>query len=291
MRIGVLVLAIAAGLAHASLLPPRFGAYVRGALSPVSIAPADRNLFAEYGLLATEHAAYTSAAGKILDAEVFHFRESEGAHAAYLWLRAGGAGSHATIVPWKNYVFLFRGAAPGTPALEQIEAALSDVDAAEPSPDLCDQGCDPLSERVLLGPASLARFAPDIPPSLAPLRLGGRGQIARFNTPAGPMSLIVFEYPSTEAAQTASKELSRLPGAYVRSSGRNAGIIFNPPDPRAAANLMQDIGGHDSGATATIRWEPAVRRRTSWGGIAIVLAGFAIAVVIAVVLRLRSTRA
>jgi hypothetical protein len=294
VRFALLALAaVGASAARGSILPERIGEYARGSVSPVEIPAGDRDIFAEYGLRATERSDYANAAGRRMGVEAFRFADSEGGHAAYLWLRPAGAvksplgesvsryellselhadvGGGVAIAAWKNYVFRFCGAAPRTSEFEPMLGGLPEVDPTEPGPDLCGRGCDPASARALLGPASLARFARRIPPSVAAFRSGGRGQIVRFETPKGQMSRIVFEYPSVQAALASAEAFRKLPGALVRSSGRRVGVILDPADADIADGLIQDIAD-DTAAHATIGWDPVgVEPPLTLGGVMTIL--------------------
>ena len=275
-------------------------ANTRGSLSSVAIPPGDYDLLEEYGSRAAERSEYTNPAGRKMSVEAFRFGDSEGGHAAYLWLRPAGAvksslgesvsrpqllselhtdvGGGVTIASWKNYVFRFRDAAPRTEEFERMLGRLPEVDPTEPDPDLCGRGCDAPSLRILLGPVSLARFAGSIPPSVAAFRSGGSGSIARFETPAGPVSRVTFEYPSVEAAVASAGAFRKLPGAVVRSSGRRVGVILGPANADTSDDSMQDIAD-DTAASATIGWKPVDEGgvpATLGGGIELVLAASAI---------------
>src|SRR5580658_498927 len=313
-RLALLVLAAAgAEAARGSILPERIGDYAREGLSSVAIPAGDYDLLEEYGVRAAERSEYSNPDGRKMSVEAFRFSDSEGGHAAYLWLRPAGAvksalgesvsrpellselhtdvGGGATIASWKNYVFRFRGAAPRTEAFERVLDRLPEVDPTEPGPDLCGRGCDAASVRILLGPVSLARFAGRIPPSVAAFRSGVWGRIARFETPAGPVSRITFEYPSVEAARAITGGFRKLPGAVVRTSGRKVGVILDPANADTADDSMQDIAD-DTAAQATIGWDPVgvAPPLTVEGVMTIAFAGFVIGAGIAVLRRLVSGR-
>jgi hypothetical protein len=201
--------------------------------------------------------------------EVFRFGDSAGGHAAFLWLRparaiesplARSVATHAnvrrgvTIAGWRNYVFRFRGAAPDTRDFERLLNSLPEVDPRDPCPDKDGEYLDRLSQRGLLGPISLARFARRIPPSVAAFHLGVRGCSARFETPAGSMLRIVFEYPSAAAARGREAAFRALPGALVRVTGRKIGLIFDPADAQQAEALLRDITDDESSEPMAVGW-------------------------------------
>jgi hypothetical protein len=198
-----------------SVLPDSLGEYSRISLSSGPISASHHELLDEYGLKAMERASYVNASGRRMDAEALRFGDSEGGHAAYLCLRPRAEvgsplssysdrsgvfgqtyavlGGGVTVVGRKNYVFRFRGDAPTREALGNLLNHLPELDAAEPSKGECCRYFDESSERILLGPVSLAKFAALVPSPVAAFDLGARGRVARFEKPAGPMSKIVFE--------------------------------------------------------------------------------------------------
>jgi hypothetical protein len=301
----LVLLASTASGALGSILPYRLGPYTRGNVSPVPILAADREIYDEYGLRDSQCSAYRSSAGRTMAVDAFRFVDSEGGYAAYLWLRPlqavkspldervslsgylaaihADVGGGVTVATFKNYVFRFRGATPDSSAFEQTIATLPALDAAEPSPDLGSHDFDSSSERALAGPASLARFAGRIPPSIAALRLGARGRIARFETPAGSMSRIVFEYPAEAVAQARAAAFRAVPGALVGISGRRVAVIFDPIDRETARHLLRDMP-LDPSQPAVIAWDPMTGKQpfTMYYGIAMTLIALALGSIVAV---------
>jgi hypothetical protein len=277
-RIALLaVVTVASRAALGSILPERLGEYSRGTVSAAPIPAADREVFAECGLRASEASEYRNVAGRRMGVEGFRFIDSEGGHAAYLWLRPPGAvsspleestdvagvfgetyalvGGGITVVERKNYVFRFRGAVPDQAALDGMLNGLIELDPTEPGPDECCYTFVEGSERILLGPASLARLVPAVPPSVAAFHLGAKGRIARFEMPSGPMLKIVFTYPVATMAIERSDAFSKLPGAFVRVGGKRVGVIFNPADQKEAAELLNDLD-YDVPRRGEIGWDP-----------------------------------
>ncbi|HZO56859.1 MAG TPA: hypothetical protein VFB63_29385 [Bryobacteraceae bacterium] len=261
-RLALFLLAIGTEIS-AAILPDRLAEYTRGNLSRAPITAADRALFDEYLLRETEAAAYFGPGGRVMQTEVFRFGTAEGGHAAFLWLRPAGAvqsplgatttrgrifgESHAvvsggkTVIQWQNYVFRFQGAAPSRNALEGMLDGLPNVDAFELDPDYCCAYFVESSERIILGPVSLARFAQRIPPSVAAFRLGARARLATYETPTGTISRVVFEYPTQAIAEERINDFRSLPDALVRIEGKKIGIVFAPPDIEEAQRLLGDI--------------------------------------------------
>ena len=90
-------------------------------------------------------------------------------------------------------------------------AKLPGVTADEAPWDVTGRYLDQGSTRMLLGPISLARFENRIPPSIAAFRLGAKGRMAGFETPAGRMTEVVFEYPDEATARDRVAVIARLP--------------------------------------------------------------------------------
>jgi hypothetical protein len=264
--------------AWTSVLPDSLGEYARINVSPGPISASRHELLDEYGLKATERASYVNASGRRMDAEALRFGDSEGGHAAYLCLRPRAAvgsplssysdrsgvfgqtyavlGGGVTVVERKNYVFRFRGDAPTHEVLGNLLNHLPGLDAAEPSKGECCRYFDESSERILLGPVSLAKFAARVPPPVAAFQMGGRGRVARFETPAGSMSKIVFAYSSPAVAWDRYNAFRSLPGARVRLANRKVGVIFYPSDGREAGALLEDIAYDGIAEPESISFDP-----------------------------------
>jgi hypothetical protein len=184
-------------------------------------------------------------------------------------------------------VFRFRGAEPNHEALGEMFEGLPALDHNEPPADECCRYLDASSERLLLGPVSLERFARLMPPSVAAFRLGGRGRIARFETPAGPMSRMVFTYPSAAVAQERSAAFGALEGAHVRLVDRRVAVILSPVDAVEADQLLHDMYEGEAVVWDTREWDSGM---TLDGGIGMVLTGFALGGLIAVLRQLGKRR-
>ena len=182
MKAAIILFAAASAFAAAGpILPEKLGPYTRGEVSPAPVAAADHDLLQEYGLKASEQAQYAVAGGGRMGVEALQFADSDGGYAAYLFLRpapgvrspltvarfigvSGAVGGGTTLIGWKNYVLRFRGAAPSLIDFEALLGGLPAIDPNEPTLDYYRGYADESSERWLMGPVSLARFAPRIPP-------------------------------------------------------------------------------------------------------------------------------
>ena len=99
----------------------------------------------------------------------------------------------------------------------------------------------PDSERYIIGPASLRKFNPGIPPSVAAFHLGAEAQLGVFHSPKGDMVLTIFNYPTPQIAMQQAASLGKIPGAEVKRSGPLVAVILSPPDPDAAERLLAQV--------------------------------------------------
>ncbi|SRR5579883_3502488 len=247
----VLLAAFFAFTAHAAILPDQIGGAIRGAPKTVHIPDAD--LLNEYGLEATEQAAYSGAAA--FNATAWRFHDSTGAMAFFESQRPPAATrskltnlaantADGVIFANGNYVFQFTGSVP--PA-DQIEQLLNQVPKFERSSlptlmsDLPLQGLIPNSERYILGPVSLARFFPQVSPAAAAFHLGTEAQIGQYTTPAGPMTMAIFNFPTPSIARERDAEFQKISGALAKRAGPLVAIIIQPPDADAAERVLAQV--------------------------------------------------
>jgi hypothetical protein len=239
-------------LAQAAIFPDAIGAWRRTAVSKPVLA--DGPLWDEYGLRESETASYENGSAKFT-ATVWRLQDSTGALAAYDWQRPGKSEPSklaalaaetvgSILLVHGNYLLSFTGYKPTTPELDPIVASLRNVDSTAlpalpgylPSQDLV-----PGSERYITGPASLWKFNPGIPPSVAAFHLGAEAQLGVFHSPKGDTVLTIFNYPTPQIAMQQAASLSKLPGADVKRSGPLVAVILSPPDPDAAEGLLAQV--------------------------------------------------
>jgi hypothetical protein len=264
MGVGIALLLAVAAAVEGPPLPDRFERFVRGEIAPLSVPHADHELFREYRLRSAYQADYVEPEGRRMKVEAFRFDDSEGAHAAYLYSRPEHSASpmiwdiHAvtgagvTVMEYRNYMLRFRSALPTvSSALEETLASLPGLTVEGKSWDLSGRFLDESSVRALLGPMSLRRFAGRIPSSIVGFRLGASGRIGRYETPAGPVTMVVFDYPTREIAEERAKALGALESAVARANGKRVGAVFESPDPIMTEELLSDTGGGE-----VISWDP-----------------------------------
>jgi hypothetical protein len=274
-----LSLASTAVFAQAPIFPDRIGLYEKHA--PQTLALPDRELLTEYGLEATETAEYTTVPEapekKRFNATAWRLADSTYAYALYQSKRPPGATasdfsanaartSDGVLFAFGNYVFLFTGGQPDPADLEFLYNSLPRF-ANAPLPILLGlfpkEGIVPNSERYILGPVSLQRFAPEIPPSTAAFRLGAEAQLVKYKNPKGDISLAVFSYPTPTMARDQTVEFQKLPMAMVKRTGSLIAVALNPVDRDTAERLLGRINYQ---ADVTLNEKPAGADLKRFGG-------------------------
>jgi hypothetical protein len=262
------------------ILPDSLGDYRSVSHANASAIPVDFELLNEYGLRIVDHLTYVNSAGRRMVSEAYQFGSSEGAHGAYFYLRPAGAvgsplgeyssvaglfgqtyavlGGGVTVVARNNYVFQFQGSAPSNGEMEKMLDRLPGLDPTEPASGECCGYFVESSERLLLGPVSLARFAARVPSAAAGFKLGGRGRVARFETPSGTMTKIVFEYASPAVAEERLDAFRALNGARAKLSNRRIGVIFDAANLEEADELLASIGSDISAEQTPMSFDPWV---------------------------------
>jgi hypothetical protein len=242
----VLFLPLAAG---AAIFPDHIGTFDKG--SPTALTIPDRALFDEFGLEATEQADYKSG-DQHFKATAWRFKDSTGGLAFFQAHRPSGATpapvaklaaatSDGTIFAYGNYVFQFTGTVPPAADLQPVYAQLPKLEQS-PLPALMSflpsAGLIPNSERYVLGPVSLERFEPRIPPSIAAFHLGTEAQLGKYKSPKGPLNLAIFDYPTPSLARERLLEFQKIPGAMVKRAGPLVAVTIDPPDLDSAERLL-----------------------------------------------------
>jgi len=239
-------------LAQAAIWPDVIGDWHRIAVSKPVLT--DSPLWDEYGLQESEAATYQNGSAKFT-ATAWRLQDSTGALAAYDWQRPpqsrpstlavlAAETADSLVLVHGNYLLSFTGYKPTTPELDPIVESLRNVDTTSlptlpgylPSRDLV-----PGSERYIIGPVSLGKFNPGIPPSAAAFHLGAEAQLGVFHGPKGDMALIIFDYPTPQIAMQQVVSLGKIPGADVKRSGSLVALILSPPDPDAAERLLAQV--------------------------------------------------
>jgi hypothetical protein len=258
LRRNLVIFALLTVSANADLLPERFGNYTRDAMKPVVVT--DRPVWDDYGLDTAEQATYKSG-GNQLVATAYRLKDPTGALAVFQWLRPAEATplklaeyavayGNNSLVLMGNYVLSFQGNRPTPADLKQIFHYLPKLDQSSlpslknyvPATHLI-----PNSERYVLGPASLQKFEPGIPPSVAAFHLGTEAQLARYKTKNGESQLALFTYPTPQMARERLDAFQKVAGTVVKRSGPLVAVIVSPADADDAERLL-----------AEVKYEPAI---------------------------------
>jgi hypothetical protein len=284
-----LLLFVVAISANAAIFPDQIGEFKKSA--PKTIGIPDQALYDEYGLEATEAADYKGPGGKQFSATGWHLHDSTGAMALFQFRRPPGAvpanfaplavrTSDGIIFAYGNYVFQFTGAYPDPTTLAPFYQQLSKVENS-PLPGVSSylptDGRVPNSERYILGPVSLQRFEPGIPPSVAAFHLGAEAQLVKYQTTKGLFSVIVFYYPTPSMAREQAAEMQKLPGAVVKRTGPLVAATLSPPDADAAERVLARINYQ---ASVNVDEKPPVNQVKGFAGM--ILSMFILAGIIVV---------
>jgi hypothetical protein len=247
-------------LLAASILPDAIGtAHRTGASQP---ALADRAVWDEYGLKASESATYKSAAGSF-SVTLWQLGDPTSALAAFDWQRPETA-QPSKLAPLAattrdgllfvqgQYLLAFASHQPSVDELAALAKSLKNLDTSAlpvlpgylPAENLV-----PNSERYIIGPASLARFLPAISPSIAGFHYDAEAQLGVFHSPKGDMPLAIFDYPSPQIAMRKVSDFDQLPGAVVKRSGPLVAVLVDPADRDMAERLL-----------ARVHWQAEITR-------------------------------
>jgi hypothetical protein len=217
---------------NAAIWPEQLGPAHR-----ISAAPADPitnpEIWKEYGLQATERADYGG-----FRATAYRFKDTTGAFAAAQWLQA----SDPRATTLGNYVIGCSGKCPAQ--LKEWLAATKPPGlsrAAYPSLDtyLPTKNLTAGSKRYIFGPAALAQFEPRIPASAVAFDFSTEGQLAKYRTPKGEATLVVFSYPTPGIARQQLAELQNASGAAAKRTGALVAVVFAPD--QTAESLLSQI--------------------------------------------------
>jgi hypothetical protein len=239
-------------LASAAILPEAIGPYRRASTGQPAIS--DTSVWKEYGLKESETAVYRDGSTQFT-AMAWRLQDPTSALAAFDWQRpANAVPSNAAplaaatadglMLVHGQYLLSFTGYTPNTAELQALTDALRNVDTGSlptlpgfvPSRNLV-----PDSERYIVGPESLRKFVPAVPPSVAAFRMGAEAETAVFHSPKGDLTLTVFNYPTPQIAMAQTGEFEKLAGAMVKRSGPLVAVILSPQDRDAAERLLADV--------------------------------------------------
>jgi len=263
-----LLILLSPSAAVAEILPEALGELVRVSHEPME--PDDKALYDELGFEEAERAAYEKPDGSTTMVEATRFYDDTAAYAAYHWQRpaAGAAaeygkrawaGPESTLIHFGNYLVEISGAAPEDDHIELMLAFLPRVRVTPDPPVLKfvpEEGLIESSRRHVLGPESLERAAPSIPPSVAGFHFGAEAQVVRYETPAGEMQMLIFSYPSPQMARKQVEEFYQLEDVVAKRSGSLIGVVAQPSSADEAQRLLARVRYE---AEVTANQQPAKR--------------------------------
>ena len=246
------VIVLAAPL-YSAIFPEQIGEYTRSA--PQAVALPDQPLYDEYGIDATEQADYTGPQKQRFSATAWRFRDTTGAMALFQARRPAGAvykhladltatTSDGLIFAHGNYLFQLTGKLPAQADLELFFAQLPKLEQS-PLPALIgylpSSGLIPNSERYIVGPVSLDRSGAGIPAGTAAFHLGAEGELGKYSTPKGILTMAIFNYPTPNMARDRFEDFQKLPGVVAKRTGPLVAAISGNPDPDLAERLLSQV--------------------------------------------------
>ena len=247
---------LAPSLCVGAIWPENIGAWKRAATMQAAVF--DRPVWDEYGLKESEAARYENGDEKFT-VTGYRLQDTTGSMAAFDWQRPAKSiasqlaplaaettnGGDGLLVVHGNYLLSFSGHKPDAAELSALFDGLRNVDTSVlPSlpGNLPTQDRVANSERYITGPASLAKFIPGIPPSVAAFHYAAEGQMGVFHSPKGDMELVIFSYPTPQIAMQKEIDFRGIPGRnVVKRSGPLVAVVLNPPDPDAAERLLSQV--------------------------------------------------
>lgn len=264
----VLPLLLVAPLASAEIFPEQIGAFTRGRVTPLT--PPDPEFYKELGFKEAEQAEFSGPDGSF---RVSGWRVVDSTAALALYearrpasaTRSGVAKLAAKtpdglITAYGNFVLEYAGRTPNADELDELLVRLKNVERSV-LPTLIqylpDEDLIPNSERYILGPVALERFLPQVPPSMVAFHLAAEGQLGRYQTPAGELTMAIFSYPVPNMARERQEAFLSLPGAMAKRAGSLVAVIVAPPDADAAERIL-----------ARVRYEVDITRQEIGPGVA-----------------------
>jgi hypothetical protein len=213
--------------ASAAIWPEHLGKYELKSVKPVVTTDP---LSPEYGGDEMEQANYGQ-----FEVLAQRYQDSTGAYAASLEVR-----EHPLQVG--NYLITCSGHCPKDLAslVEKLpkmsRAALPVLRNYLPAKNIV-----PSSERYILGPAGLHAAAPQIPASAVNFEFGPEGELARYRTSSGEVTLAVFSYPTMQMARQQAAVLEKLPDLTVKRTGPLVAVVLGAGGKAATDPLLGHI--------------------------------------------------
>jgi hypothetical protein len=249
-------------LAFSAVLPDTIGPWKRG--ETVAAPAPDVKVWTEYGLQESETAPYADpATTKTFSIAGYRFSDSTGAFAAWIGLRPAdahqfdvdGIGAETATdqyIAVGNLLLVFHGYKPNKEELAHVFLTAPHY-SHNPLPNLpgfMPAGAVANSERYILGPESLTRYAAAIPSSTAAFHFSSEAELADYEAPGESKSggknspnttIVVFNFPGIEMAQKQYPLFEAIPGAVAKRSGPLVAIALHPVSPNEAERLLAQV--------------------------------------------------
>lgn len=247
-----LVLAILApAVARPAILPDTIGVWQKGAAKPAPVP--DLPVWKEYGLEDSETAPY-SAGGVKYTISAWRFADATGAYAALIQslprdatpIKVTGRGSVTAtdeLLAIGNYLLIFKDYKPKPEELNHVIGTVPHY-AQSPLPTLpryLPVSPIPNSGRYIVGPSSLAAFAPAISPGIAAFHFDAEAVLARYKVSRGEATVLVFSYPTMEIARNRLPAFRAISGATVKLTGPLIALTLDTKNPDDAERLLAQV--------------------------------------------------
>ncbi|MEP7367124.1 MAG: DUF6599 family protein [Acidobacteriota bacterium] len=257
----LLALILLPAVSPAAIWPEQWWEYKRTSLN--MITPDDAMVWKEFGLKEAERATYDD--GKVkFTASAWRLSDSTAAMAVFQWQHPAGwrkskltdlaleNGQNAYFT-FGNYVILLEGHIPDEEKRQILFVQLPRLERA-PLPILSSylpsEGLAANSERYVIGPVSLEKFEPRVPPSIAAFHMGAEAQIGRYTTPDGTATMAIFSYPTPAIAKKQVIEFQKLNGVMAKRTGPMVALLIGAANPDAAERLLAKVNYQ-----ASISWD------------------------------------
>lgn len=238
-------------LAFSATLPETIGKWQRG--KPAAATVPNEKVWAEYGLKDAETAPYSDGTQKY-SISAWRFTDATGAMAAFDDLRPADARPAPLMglavqtasdeyVAAGNYLFFFKGYKIRGDELSHVVATVPRYEYS-PLPTLpkyLPAGARANSERYIMGPASLAKFAPLIPPGTASFHFNAEAVAATYGDREKASTLVIFSYPAMEMARDRLPHFQQIGGAMVKRAGPIVAVVLNSGSQDDAERLLSQV--------------------------------------------------
>jgi hypothetical protein len=236
----------------ADTLPASFGRWRKTA--PASPQAIDTKVFNEFGFVSSDAATYRSPSGKGT-VTAYGMKDATGSLAAWDWLRPAqahhcdlaehcAASDNQILIVDANYVILFDGFTPKKDDVQALAAALPQRHPSDLPPVVGFvplQNLVPNSSRYLLGPESLRAVAPELSNANPGFDQGAEAHYTAYNVDGSTTKLVLFDYPSPEAARLHTVSFKQVPGAQVKRSGVLVAIVLPGASDKAANAVLDQV--------------------------------------------------